>query len=50
MSEENAQVTGPDIGRWLLLALFLALCIGAYFTFAARVPPAVVPEVTNSPS
>lgn len=50
MTEENAPVSGTEVGRWVLLGLFLAACIGAYFVFAPKVPPAVVPYVTGNPS
>jgi len=50
MTEENGPVSGADIGRWVLLGLFLAACIGAYFVFAPKVPPAVVPYVTRNAS
>ncbi len=50
MTEENAPVSGADIGRWLLLGLFLAACIGAYFAFAPKVPPIVKPYTTTEPS
>ena len=50
MSEENAQVSTIDIGRWLVLALFLLACVGAYFVFSPKVPPAVVPYENSNPS
>ncbi len=50
MTEQNAPVAGTDIGRWVVVGLFLAACIGAYFAFAPKVPPVVVPYVTSDPS
>jgi hypothetical protein len=47
MTEENAPVSGADIGRWLLLGLFLAACIAAYFAFAPKVRPIVKPYTTT---
>lgn len=40
MSEERAMIRGPELVRWLLVAIVIAMGIGLYFWYAPRTEPA----------
>jgi hypothetical protein len=48
MSDENPRMSGREIGRWLALLALLLACLTAYFLYAPRVPPAIVPAQTTT--
>jgi hypothetical protein len=41
MSDDNVRMTRAELVRWSLLAVLLLGALGAYFTFARQVPPAI---------
>jgi len=36
MNEERAVIRGPELGRWLVVAIVIAIGIGLYFWYAPR--------------
>jgi hypothetical protein len=49
MSEERAVIRGPELGRWLVVAIVIAAGIGLYFWYAPRVQPAATTTVHEAP-
>jgi hypothetical protein len=50
MSEENVQLSGADLVRWITMALLIAGCVAAYFLLAPRVPPVFQPAAEETPA
>jgi hypothetical protein len=48
MNDENAGITGPEAGRWLVLGVLLAICVVLYFVFAPSVPPVIRPAAIET--
>jgi hypothetical protein len=49
MSEERAVIRGPELARWLLVAIVIAVGIGLYFWYAPRTQPAATTTVHEAP-
>jgi hypothetical protein len=49
MSEERAVIRGPELGRWLVVAIAIAAGIGVYFWYAPRTQPAATITVHEAP-
>jgi hypothetical protein len=49
MSEEHAVIRGPELGRWLVVAIVIAAGIGLYFWYAPRAQPAAITSVHEAP-
>ncbi len=47
MTEDNAPLSGIDLGRWIVFAALLVASLLAYFAFSPRVSPAVHPVATQ---
>jgi len=49
MSEERAVIRGPELGRWLVVAIVIVAGIGLYFWYAPRTQPAATATVHEAP-
>jgi hypothetical protein len=49
MSEERAVIRGPELGRWLVVVIVIAIGIGLFFWYAPRTPPAATTSVHEAP-
>jgi hypothetical protein len=49
MREERAVIRGPEQGRWLVVAIVVAIGIGLYFWYAPRTQPAATTTVHEAP-
>ena len=49
MSEERAMIRGPELARWLVVAVVIAVGIGLYFWYAPRTEPAATTTVREAP-
>ena len=43
MNERPVPSRGPEVGRWIMVALLILAGIGLYFWFAPSTPPAAPP-------
>jgi hypothetical protein len=43
MHEQPMSARGPALGRWIVVAALIALCLGLYFWFAPRSQPPARP-------
>ncbi|MFL5495070.1 MAG: hypothetical protein ACJ8DC_11865 [Gemmatimonadales bacterium] len=48
MSEERAMIRGAELGRWLVVAILIAMGIGLYFWYAPRTQPAATTTVREA--
>jgi hypothetical protein len=48
MSEENARMTGAEVGRWLVLGLLLGACIVLYFQYGPTTPTVLHPGTVDA--
>jgi hypothetical protein len=49
MSDERAVIRGPELGRWLVVAMIIATGIGLYFWYAPSTQPAATTTVHEAP-
>ena len=49
MSEERAVIRGPELARWLVVAIVIAAGIGLYFWYAPRTQPAATTTIHEAP-
>ena len=47
MNEDNVRDSAREVWRWLALAALLFACLAAYFLYAPRVPPVILPAQTT---
>ena len=45
MNERPAPSRGPEVGRWVTVAVLILVGIALYFWFAPSIPPAAPPGV-----
>jgi hypothetical protein len=49
MNEERAVIRGPELARWLLVAIVIVAGIGLYFWYAPHTQPAATTSVHEAP-
>ncbi len=49
MSDQRAVIRGPDLVRWLVVAIVIATGIGLYFWYAPSTQPAATTTVREAP-
>jgi hypothetical protein len=49
MSEQRPVIRGPELVRWLVIAIVIATGIGLYFWYAPRTQPAATTTVHEAP-
>ena len=49
MSDERAVIRGPELVRWLVVAIVIAAGIGLYFWYAPRTQPAATTTIHEAP-
>jgi hypothetical protein len=48
MSEERAMIRGPELARWLVVAIVIAIGLGLYFWYAPGTEPAATTTVREA--
>jgi len=49
MSEERPVIRGPELARWLVVAIVILAGIGLYFWYAPRTQPAATTTIHEAP-
>jgi hypothetical protein len=47
MNERPEPSRGPEVGRWLMVAVLILVGIALYFSYAPSTPPVAQPDVVS---